>query len=85
MPTITEDISFRVISSPLGNSPFDKALCNRDKILMGYIKKINRLVVDVAPHQSVLLSDSFGNEVLANCAAIFPGMGGFASGGGPLA
>jgi hypothetical protein len=87
-PIITDDIVFQKISSPLGQStgsPFDKALANRDKILVGYIKKISRVSRAVAPGQNVILSDAWGNEVLSNIASIFPGMGGFASGGGPLA
>ena len=76
--------AFQSISSPLGDSPFDKALCNRDKIVFDFIKKINRLQVEVAEGQSVLLSDEFGDEVIAECETTFPGLGGFASGGGPL-
>jgi hypothetical protein len=86
-PIITDDIVFQKISSPLGQSngsPFDKALANRDKILTGYIKKINRRQVTLAPSQTVLLSDSWGNEVQSNIAAIFPGLGDFGPGGGPL-
>lgn len=86
-PIITDDIVFQKISSPLGNpgSPFDKALANRDKILVGYIKRINRLPRTLAPGQTVILSDAFGNEVLSNISAVFPGMGDFGPGGGPLA
>lgn len=72
------------LSSDLGDSPFDKAVCNRNKILAGYIKKINRLSVELVPGQSVVLSDSWGDEMIAECETVFPGMGGFASGGGPL-
>ncbi len=85
MPDITTDISFERISSPLGSagSPFDKALCNRDVIVAGFVKKINRLVRnDIAP--GVVLADEFADEIVANCQATFPGLGGFASGGGPL-
>lgn len=87
-PTIVDDIVFQKISSPLGQSsgsPFDKALASRDKILTGYIKKINRRSVLLVTGQSVILSDSWGNEVQSNISSIFPGLGGFASGGGPLA
>lgn len=87
-PIITEDIVFSHISSPLGQSsgsPFDKALAMRDKILTGYVKKINRRSVLLVTGQSVILSDSWGNEVQSNIAAIFPGMGDFGPGGGPLA
>jgi len=76
--------AFQRLSSALGDSPFDKALCNRDKIVFDFVKKINRLEVEVAEGQTVLLSDSFGDEVIATCEATFPGLGGFASGGGPL-
>jgi hypothetical protein len=84
-PLITDDIVFQHISSPLGNpgSPFDKALAMRDKIVVGYIQKINR-----SPYPSLggaILSDIWGNEVLAGIALIFPGMGEFGPGGGPLA
>lgn len=82
---MTSGPAFQSISSPLGDSPFDKALCNRDKIVFGYIQKINRLVrSDINSVTDPVLSDSFGNEVIAACAAEFPGLGGFASGGGPL-
>jgi hypothetical protein len=85
IPVITEDIVFQHISSPLGmpGSPFDKALAMRDQIVVGFIQKINRL-----PYRSLnggILSDLWGNEVKANNAAIFPGMGNFGPGGGPLA
>lgn len=75
-PLITEDISFQHISSPLGmpGSPFDKALCNRDKIMAGYIKKIN------PSYPKISLAD----EIIAQCAAVYPGMGDFGPGGGPL-
>lgn len=76
--------AFQRLSSDLGDSPFDKGLCNRDKIVFGFIKKINRLNVEVAEGQEVLLSDSFGDEVITQCETTFPGLGGFASGGGPL-
>lgn len=84
-PTVINDISFERISSPLGNagSPFDKALCSRDVIVSGWVKKINRLVrADIAP--GLVLSDNFADEIKADCDAVFPGLGGFASGGGPL-
>ena len=90
LPIITDDIVFQKISSPLGNvgSPFDKALANRDMIVTDFIKKISRKAREVAPGQSVILADSWGNEVQGyiknNINALFPGMGGFASGGGPL-
>jgi hypothetical protein len=72
------------LSSDLGDSPFDKAVCNRDKILAGFVKKINRLSVEVATDQNVILSDAWGDEIISVCAAAFPGMGGFGPGGGPL-
>lgn len=74
-PIITKDIVFQSISSPEGNSPFDKALANRDKQIVGYVQKIN-------PNA---LATSWGDEVLDDIAALFPGMGGFGPGGGPLA
>jgi hypothetical protein len=76
--------AFQSISTPLGDSPFDKGLCSRDKIVSGFIKKINRLNVEVAEGQEVLLSDAWGDEVISLCETTFPGLGGFASGGGPL-
>lgn len=84
MPIITTEPMFERISSPLGNtgSPFDKALAMRNKIVAGYIKKINR-----TPYPSLsggILSDLWGDETLANVAAVFPGMGDFGPGGGPL-
>jgi len=72
------------LSSDLGDSPFDKAVCNRDKILAGFVKKINRLSVEVATDQNVILSDAWGDEMISVCDAAFPGMGGFGPGGGPL-
>ena len=41
IPAITDDISFQKISSPLGTATPDGALCNRDKIMAGFVKKIN--------------------------------------------
>lgn len=78
--------AFERLSSDLGSSgsPFDKAICNRDKIVFGFIKKINRLNVELVPGQSVVLSDSWGDEVISTCETIFPAMGGFGPGGGPL-
>lgn len=82
----TQGPAFQRLSSAFGSSgsPFDKGLANRDKIVFGFVKKINRLNRDVAEGQSVLLSDEFGDEVIALGASTFPGLGGFASGGGPL-
>lgn len=82
---ITDDISFQKISSPLGmpGSPFDKALAMRDVIIAGFVKKINRL-----PYRTLnngILSDLWGDEIIAQRRAIFPGMGDFGPGGGPLA
>lgn len=74
-PIITQDIVFQQISSPEGNSPFDKALAMRDKILVGYVQKIN----------PTALATSWGDEVLEDIAELFPGMGDFGPGGGPLA
>jgi hypothetical protein len=74
-PLITQDIVFQSISSPEGNSPFDKALANRDKQLVSYVQKIN-------PNA---LATSWGDEVLSDIAEIFPGLGDFGPGGGPLA
>lgn len=74
-PVITQDIVFQQISSPEGTSPFDKGLANRDKIVTEYVQKINPSGVN----------NSWITEVQDDIAAIFPGLGGFASGGGPLA
>jgi len=84
IPNITAEPMFERISSPMGNpgSPFDKALAMRNKIVAGYIKKINR-----TPYASLggaILSDLWGDETIANCNAVFPGMGDFGPGGGPL-
>ena len=78
--------SFERLSSDFGSSgsPFDKAIGNRDKIVAGFIKKINRLNVELVPGQTVLLSDVWGDEIISTVETTFPGMGGFASGGGPL-
>lgn len=84
MPDITSGVSFQKISSGLGRSPFDKAVGNRDKVVAGFTKKINRLSRAVAPDQNVLLSDVWGDEILENVDTVFPGMGGFGPGGGPL-
>lgn len=69
----TEDIAFQRISSPLGNSPFDKALCNRDKIVSGHVHIINKSAI----------AASFGAEIQAEGATVFPGLGSFGPGGGP--
>jgi len=74
MPVITEDISFQRISSPLGTATPDGALCNRDKIMAGYIKKIN-------PNYAYI---DLADEVIAQCETTYPGLGGFGPGGGPL-
>jgi len=65
---------FQKISSPFGDSPFDKGLSLRDRVVFGFIKKIN----------PTALAISFADEVEALNQAVFPGSGGFASGGGPL-
>jgi hypothetical protein len=72
------------LSSDLGDSPFDKAKCNRDKILAGFVKKINRLDFTLSQGQTVVLSDAWGDEIISVCETAFPGMGGFGPGGGPL-
>jgi hypothetical protein len=78
--------AFERLSSDFGSSgsPFDKAMGNRDKIVAGFIKKINRLNVQLVPGQTVLLSDSWGDEIISTVQSTFPGMGGFGPGGGPL-
>jgi len=74
MPAITEDISFQRISSPLGTATPDGALCNRDKIMAGFVKKIN-------PNYAQI---DMADEVIQQCEDTYPGMGGFGPGGGPL-
>ena len=78
MADVISNPAFQRLSSPLGNSgsPFDKALCNRDKIVFDYY---SRKVATAFP-----VALEYATEVLADCEAVFPGMGGFASGGGPL-
>jgi hypothetical protein len=71
---ITIDTSFERISSPLGAVPFDKGLCMRDKIVAGYIQRINKSA----------LATAWGNDILGNVAATYPSMGNFGPGGGPL-
>ena len=73
MPSYTEDIAFQRISSPLGNSPFDKGLANRDKIVSGYVNIINK-----APITLPLVT-----EIQDEGKAVFPGLGSFGPGGGP--
>ena len=74
----------QALSSDLGDSPFDKAKCNRDKIMAGFVKKINRLSFTLVQGQTVVLSDAWGDEIITECETAFPAMGGFGPGGGPL-
>lgn len=87
-PIITTEPMFERISSPMGNvgSPFDKALAMRNKIVAGYIKKINRTPYSNLPSGigGGVLSDLWGDESIANVVAVFPNMGNFGPGGGPL-
>jgi hypothetical protein len=74
MPAITDDISFQKISSPLGTATPDGALCNRDKIMAGFVKKINPSFERI----------DWADTVITQCEDTYPGMGGFGPGGGPL-
>lgn len=76
MADILANPAFSTLSSPLGDSPFDKGLCNRDKVVFDFYSR------KVAPTNAKGVSHAA--DVLADCAATFPGLGGFASGGGPL-
>jgi len=76
MADILASPAFQRLSSPLSDSPFDKGLCNRDKIVFDYYSR------KIAPNNAK--GASHRTDVLADCAATFPGLGGFASGGGPL-
>ena len=76
MADILANPAFSTLSSPLGDSPFDKGLANRDKIVFDYYSR------KIAPGNAK--GAAWRDEVLTDVADTFPGMGGFASGGGPL-
>jgi len=71
--SVKEDPFFQALSSPLGNSPFDGGLANRDKIVSGYVALIN----------TNALALDWGAEIQADGASVFPGLGNFGPGGGP--
>lgn len=74
-PTQTNP-AFTKLSSPLGNSPFDKALCARDAAVFSANAKTTK--------NSKTNSELFRASVIADCEKVFPGLGDFGPGGGIL-
>lgn len=68
--------AFTRLSSPLGNSPFDKALCARDAAVFSANAKTTK--------GSKTDSERFRDTVVADCREVFPGLGDFGPGGGIL-
>jgi len=75
-PQVTMAPTFERISSFYGSSgsPFDKGMMLRDRAVLDWVSKINKF----SPMRTLI------PEVEALNASVFPGMGGFGAGGGPL-
>lgn len=63
------------LSSPLGTSPFDVAIAKRDRVVSGFVAKLN-------PTDAKVLA--LKAKVFAVTASVYPGIGDFGPGGGPL-